>query len=195
MLADNSGHALTVNSTATASKYALDTNILSILGTAPTTAGFLDIKGADGNVFVRQTTASNLNATVVGAAASGAAVVGNPVLVAGKDTSGNVQPIAVSTTGIIEAQQGNSSDGASAANLSCFPNSSGGPNCPLQVGPYFYNGTTWDRARGAGIGNAVAATGIAAAAAYVSITQLFPRRPLRNILRLSAILLAAPMST
>ena len=55
----------TANSTTTTSKTALDTNILSILGTAPTTPGFLDIKGADGNVFVRQATAANLNATVV----------------------------------------------------------------------------------------------------------------------------------
>jgi hypothetical protein len=63
---DGAGNALTSNSTATAGKFGLDTNILSILGTAPTTAGFIDIKGADGNVFVRQATASNLNATVVG---------------------------------------------------------------------------------------------------------------------------------
>jgi len=59
-------NTVTTNSTATSGKYGLDTNLLSILGTAPTTAGFLDIKGADGNVFVRQTTAANLNATVVG---------------------------------------------------------------------------------------------------------------------------------
>ena len=56
---------ITTNSTTTSSKYGMDTNILSILGTAPTTAGFIDVKGADGNVFVRQATASNLNATVV----------------------------------------------------------------------------------------------------------------------------------
>jgi len=45
---------------------ALRSDITTIAGTAPTTAGFIDIKGADGNVFVRQTTAANLNATVVG---------------------------------------------------------------------------------------------------------------------------------
>jgi len=77
----NGTNSATFNSTATAGKYGLDTNILSILGTAPTTAGFLDIKGADGNVFVRQTTAANLNATVVGGktnnnAAPGATNVG-----------------------------------------------------------------------------------------------------------------------
>ena len=63
---DGAGNALTSNSTVTAAKFALDQNIISILGTAPTTAGFLDIKGADGNIFVRQATAANLNATVVG---------------------------------------------------------------------------------------------------------------------------------
>ena len=54
-------HGQTFMSTTTSSKYGADTNILSILGTAPTTAGFLDVKGADGNVFVRQTTGSNLH--------------------------------------------------------------------------------------------------------------------------------------
>jgi hypothetical protein len=63
---DGAGNLLTSNSTATAGKFGLDANILSILGTAPTTAGKLDVKGADGDVFVRQATAANLNATVIG---------------------------------------------------------------------------------------------------------------------------------
>jgi hypothetical protein len=63
---DGSGTAITSNSTTTSATTGLDMNIRSILNTAPTTAGFLDIKGADGNVFVRQATAANLNATVVG---------------------------------------------------------------------------------------------------------------------------------
>jgi hypothetical protein len=46
-------HTATFMSTTTSSKYGLDTNILSILGTAPTTAGKLDIKGADGDVIAR----------------------------------------------------------------------------------------------------------------------------------------------
>lgn len=45
---------------------ALREDITTIAGTAPTTAGKIDIKGADGDVFVRQATAANLNATVVG---------------------------------------------------------------------------------------------------------------------------------
>ena len=45
---------------------ALRADITTIAGTAPTTVGKLDMKGADGDVFVRQATAANLNATVVG---------------------------------------------------------------------------------------------------------------------------------
>lgn len=63
---DGSGTAITSNSTTTSATTGLDMNIRSILNTAPTTAGFLDIKGADGNVFVRQATATNLKAQVVG---------------------------------------------------------------------------------------------------------------------------------
>jgi hypothetical protein len=63
---DGSGNAITSNSTTTSATTGLDMNLRSILNTAPTTPGFLDIKGADGNVFVRQATAANLNATVVG---------------------------------------------------------------------------------------------------------------------------------
>jgi hypothetical protein len=46
--------------------FGLDANLLGTLGTAFSTAGKVDIKGADGDVFIRQATASNLNATVVG---------------------------------------------------------------------------------------------------------------------------------
>lgn len=75
-IVDPSDNSITSNSTTTVGKFGLDTNILSILGTAPTTAGFLDVKGADGNVFVRQTTAANLNATVVGTKTNNNAVPG-----------------------------------------------------------------------------------------------------------------------
>jgi uncharacterized phage-associated protein len=62
---------------------ALRIDITTIAGTAPTTVGKLDVKGADGDVFVRQATASNLNAQVVGTIASGAADSGNPVKTGG----------------------------------------------------------------------------------------------------------------
>jgi hypothetical protein len=82
-IADGAGGALTSNSTTFTAKKGLDANILGTLGTAFTTPGFVDIKGADGNVFVRQATASNLNAQVVGTVASGASDSGNPVKVGG----------------------------------------------------------------------------------------------------------------
>lgn len=63
---DGAGNLWTSNSTTPSAKFSQDTNVTSILGTAPTTVGKLDVKGADGDVFVRQATASNLNATVVG---------------------------------------------------------------------------------------------------------------------------------
>lgn len=47
---------------------ALKNDITTIAGTAPTTVGKLDVKGADGDVFVRQATASNLNMTEASAA-------------------------------------------------------------------------------------------------------------------------------
>lgn len=65
---DGAGNLLTSNSTTPSAKFSLDQNITSILGTAPTTVGKLDIKGADGDVFVRQATASNLNMTEASAA-------------------------------------------------------------------------------------------------------------------------------
>lgn len=65
-IADGTGNALTSNSTTYTAKKALDANLLGTLGTAFSTAGKIDVKGADGDVFVRQATAANLNATVVG---------------------------------------------------------------------------------------------------------------------------------
>lgn len=64
--ADGSGNLYTTNSTTYTAKFAQDTNLLGTLGTAFSTAGKVDVKGADGDVFVRQATAGNLNATVVG---------------------------------------------------------------------------------------------------------------------------------
>lgn len=64
--ADGAGNLLTTNSTTYTAKFGLDSNLLGTLGTAFSTAGKVDVKGADGDIFVRQTTAANLNATVVG---------------------------------------------------------------------------------------------------------------------------------
>lgn len=61
---DGSGNPITSNSTTTTSTEGLDVNIRSILNTAPSTAGKLDVKGADGDVFVRQTSGANLHVNV-----------------------------------------------------------------------------------------------------------------------------------
>ena len=53
-------------------------DITTIAGTAPTTVGKLDVKAADGDVFVRQATAANLNAQVVGEVAHDGVDSGNP---------------------------------------------------------------------------------------------------------------------
>lgn len=58
---DGAGNLLTSNSTTYTAKFGLDANILGTLGTAFSTAGKIDVKGADGDVFVRQTTGSNLH--------------------------------------------------------------------------------------------------------------------------------------
>ena len=61
-------------------------NIATIAGTAPTVPGFIDIKGADGDVFVRQTTAANLNVTAT------------PVKVASSNNDGTCTSVSTPTT-------------------------------------------------------------------------------------------------
>jgi hypothetical protein len=66
--ADGAGNLFTSNSTTYTAKFAQDANLLGTLGTAFTTAGKVDVKAADGDIFVRQATASNLNMTEASAA-------------------------------------------------------------------------------------------------------------------------------
>jgi hypothetical protein len=179
--ADGAGNLITSNSTTPAAHFALDTNITSILGTAPTTAGFLDIKGADGNIFVRQTTgtnlhvvldttsttavtqstASNLNAQVQGTAADGAVSVGNPVLIAGFDGTA-IRMISTDGAGDVQVGAAFANVDGQSNNTAYITKTANG----LSVYPSVFNGTTWDRARSAAVGNAVATTGLTASAAY-----------------------------
>lgn len=64
--ADGSGNLLTTNSTTYTAKFALDSNLLGTLGTAFSTAGKVDVKAADGDVFVRSNAGSTfpVNATL-----------------------------------------------------------------------------------------------------------------------------------
>lgn len=61
---DANGNGIT--SSTIGSIQGLDVNLAGSGGSAFSTAGFIDIKGADGDVFIQQATAANLNATVVG---------------------------------------------------------------------------------------------------------------------------------
>jgi hypothetical protein len=111
--ADGAGNLLTTNSTTFTAKFAQDTNLLGTLGTAFTTAGFVDIKGADGNVFVRQATASNLKVAMSGNAGvaldfagQNAAAPANALLVGGTFfttpttlTNGDASPLQLDNAG------------------------------------------------------------------------------------------------
>jgi len=112
----------------------------------------------------------HMRVVATGAAATGAAVAGNPVLVAGKGTDGNAYPVILDTPGnggglrIAPVPGISLIDSLSNSNTSYVL--AGGSNLAYACVPAIFNGTTWDRQRSAGIGNAVASTGIAAAAAY-----------------------------
>lgn len=83
---------------------------------------------------------------VAGAAAAGAAVAGNPVLVGGKDTAGNAQAIFINTQGVvILGSQSVPSDGVTNA---LQPIDNGGVARPMAVLTGIFNGTSWDRQRG-----------------------------------------------
>ena len=86
---------------------------------------------------------------VQGRAADGAAVAGNPVLVAGQDGT-NAQSLRTDTTGNQGAYAKTSvlsaADGAS-NNLNQPTNEGGGGITPV-IAPLVFNGSTWDRLRG-----------------------------------------------
>ncbi len=81
--------------------------------------------------------------TVAGGAADGAAVSGNPVLIAGSDGT-NARTLNVTTTGNLLIGTG-AAGADDSTNTVSFIRSSGSV---LGVGPYWFDGSTWDRARG-----------------------------------------------
>lgn len=149
-----------------------------------------------GNLRVLTTPATGTSTMVQGMAAADAAAVGNPVLVGGVDAAGNVQELPVADTGTTAPAQtlvvggvsiaGNAiqfltgssgqiatafgSAGADAvvnsANVAGPINGAGVQSAFWGVAPSLFNGTTWDRARSAGVGNAQPSTGLAAEVAY-----------------------------
>lgn len=103
---------------------------------------------------------------VQGTAASGAATVGNPVMIGGKDGSGNVQFFASNLLGeqtiALRALNGARGDGVSNSNAAQLPNTSG-QEVFVDVFPSVFNGTTWDRVRGDTTGTYVASSAVALA--------------------------------
>lgn len=85
--ADGAGNLLTSNSTTYTAKFGLDGNLLGTLGTAFSTAGKVDVKGADGDVFVRQSTATNLKAQAECYQGGSAVSSSNPLYVTQKPTT------------------------------------------------------------------------------------------------------------
>lgn len=136
----------------------------SAASTNPVVVGGVDGSGNAQSVL----TDTSGRPQTVGAAADGAAVAGNPVLTAGIDGSGNTQTILTGTDGALAANLaqwgGNGVSGILANGNDGAGNAFNGPR--VYSFGLLKNGSTWDAARTASIGNAVAATGIAAAAPY-----------------------------
>lgn len=81
---------------------------------------------------------------VKGNAAAGAAVSGNPNLVAGKDTAGNAQDLLTDTTGVLTILSARSAtDGQSNGFIGMLLQN--GNNEALATVPFKFNGATWDR--------------------------------------------------
>lgn len=135
--ADGTGNLLTTNSTTFSSKFALDNNLLGTLGTAFSTAGKVDVKAADGDLFVRQTTASNLKVAMSGNAGAvmdfvgqNAAQPANSLLIGGEFntspttiTNGNASPLQLDNSGKLLV---NCTGCSAASTVTLVPLASGG---------------------------------------------------------------------
>ena len=150
---DGSGNLLTTNSTTYTAKFGLDSNLLGTLGTAFSTAGKVDIKGADGDVFVRQTTASNLKVAMSGNAGAimdfagqNAAQPANSLLIGGEFntspttiTNGNASPLQLDNTGKLLVNCTGCSAGST---VSLIPATSGGVTLAHTVSAASTNATS-----------------------------------------------------
>lgn len=105
--ADGAGNLLTTNSTTYTAKFGLDGNLLGTLGTAFSTAGKVDVKGADGDVFVRQTTGTNLHTVIDSGTLTAVTAITN-ALPAGTNLLGKVgiDQTTPGTTNAVSANQG-----------------------------------------------------------------------------------------
>lgn len=107
--------------------------------------GKVDIAGFD--VALPAGSAAIGEVTAVGKAADGAAVTGNPVLVAGQDGT-NAQSLKTSTAGYLAVAVGNGVAATDAQSFTGLLHNDGGTSISLGVTPYMFNGASLDRARG-----------------------------------------------
>lgn len=109
---DGAGNLLTSNSVTYTARFALDTNLLGTLGTAFSTAGKVDIKGTDGDVFVRQATGTNLHmvvdsgtVTTVSTVTSLTQMNGQAIAMGTGTRSAGTQRVTIATDDIVPASQ------------------------------------------------------------------------------------------
>lgn len=113
---------------------------------SPPTGNPVQIAGWDGVDIRRILTDTSGRSIMVGGAAAGAAPSGNPVLMAGWDST-NVQRLRTDTNGRQEpsgASTALADDVSNTQNLPVPGGSAGGE----RTFPHWFDGTTWDRARG-----------------------------------------------
>lgn len=128
------------------------------------------------NVNLTNPTASPAFIMVEGMAASGAPVSGNPVLIAGTG-SGLTNTIYANTTGTQSiASNRTQIDGFSNSAISYTLDGAVGGGNPgiFATAPWVFNGTNWDRARDAGVGNNVPSTGLGAQVPYGQYNPSLP---------------------
>src|SRR5665213_1337597 len=117
-------------------------------------------------VLLSEDLSGHLRVVATGAAAKGGAVTGNPVLIAGSEGT-HANTLFTDPNGVISiGYSENLADGLSNSNATGQLQGFNQSPFSLSVSNLVFNGTTWDRVRSTTIGNAVAATGIQANAAY-----------------------------
>jgi hypothetical protein len=138
------------------------------LGVLPALANAANPAWTEGNqVLLSEDLSGHLRVVATGAAAPGAAISGNPLLMAGAvHGTGVVRTISTDNFGGIDLGASSSTQSDGLSNNVLTLEQGGGVPIYIMNYPFLFNGTTWDRARSATIGNAVAATGIAATASY-----------------------------
>jgi hypothetical protein len=136
------------------------------LGVLPALANAANPTWVEGNqVLLSEDLKGRLR--IMGQVPSGTTFLGSPVVVAGIDTNnGFATSMSTDPGGGVNLGSLVNLSGDAVTNGIKIPATSLATSLFNLVYNYGFNGTTWDRVRSAGIGNAVASTGIAASAAY-----------------------------